>query len=373
VAVAGLALAVLPVTLHNAWRGHDLVLVSSNLGVNFHLGNNPRADGRIAASDALPANPQAAERAARDQAESAAGHALRASQVSGYWLRRGLDWDLEHPGRALGLAVRKFFFAWNAAEISDNEDLSGLAHHLWVFRILPVGSWLLAPAGLVGLLWVPRRRDRDLGRWFVGAQIASLLPFFIVSRFRLPWMPVLAVFAAWTLVTLFQMIRHPQQRSLRLGLASAAAALFCSLPAFGVRAPVEFDLDYKLGYAWQQKGRPQEALAAYRDAVRRHPDNALACNALGVLLADQGGDLDEAAAWIEKALQLDRSRTANYQESLAGVRLKQGDAQRALAACDAGLAADPDPATRAALQRRREAALRLQGEARAPGSGSNPR
>jgi 4-amino-4-deoxy-L-arabinose transferase-like glycosyltransferase len=363
--LAGLAIGILPATLHNAWHGHDFVLVSSNLGVNFHLGNNPRADGRIAASDALPANPAAAERSARTLAEAAAGRPLRPSQVSSYWLHRGLTYVTQHPGRAVELAIRKLFYSWNAAEISDNEDLAGLSRHLRVLRVLPVGTWLLAPLGLAGLVLAPRRRDIGWLRAFVVAQIAALLPFFIVARFRLVWMPALAVLAAWALVALVRSVRQPQRARGRLWAVLAAAVLVCSVPAFGVRAPVDFDLDYKLGYAWQQRGQLDAALAAYRESVRRHPQNALAMNALGVLLAERGEDLNAAAGWIEKALALDPAHAANYQESLAGVHLKRGDAVAALAACDAGLAVATDASVRAALYRRAAAAHRQRSDAAA--------
>jgi tetratricopeptide (TPR) repeat protein len=358
VAAAGLAAAILPVTLHNAIRGGDLVLVSSNLGVNFYLGNNPRADGRIAAATELPANPAAADRAATQLAEAAAGHALRPSQVSRYWLARGLAWDAANPGPALGLLLRKLFFAWNGAEISDNEDLAGLRRHLRVFAVLPVGTYLLAPLGLAGLLLAPRRPDVHLARWFVLAQMASLLPFFVVARFRLPWMPVLAVFAAWSIVSL---ARRAAARRGRLLAITGAAALLCNLPAFGVRAPVDFDLDYKLGYAYQERGETEAALAAYREAVRRNPENALARNALGVLLAESGRDLDDALALVRRALELDPARASNYQESLAGIHLRRGEPEAAVAACMAGLDAPAEPATRAALFLRRAEAERALG------------
>jgi hypothetical protein len=43
----GAAVAVAPVTLRNWTRGGELVLVSSNAGVNLYLGNNPRYDQTV--------------------------------------------------------------------------------------------------------------------------------------------------------------------------------------------------------------------------------------------------------------------------------------------------------------------------------------
>ena len=41
----GVALPIAPVTLHNYLADGDLVLVASNGGVNFYIGNNPESDG----------------------------------------------------------------------------------------------------------------------------------------------------------------------------------------------------------------------------------------------------------------------------------------------------------------------------------------
>lgn len=356
-AATGMALAVLPVTLHNAVRGRDFVLVSSNLGVNFHLGNNPLANGRIAASNDLPANPAAAERLAVEIAERESGRPLRPSEVSSFWLRRGLAHDFDRPGHALSLLLRKIFYAWNAAEISDNEDLSGLARHLLVFRILPIGAWLMAPLGLLGWLAAPRNPAVHLARSYVVCQILSLLPFFVVARFRLPWMPVLAVFAAWCAWEGVRRLRVRCGRT-RMVAAAAAASIFCNVPALGVRDPVDFDLEYKLGYAHQKRGQLESALAAYRESLRQHPQSALARNAIGVLLARRGENLDEAARLVTEAIALDPQRSANYYESLAEIELARGDAAAAKRACIAGLAAGPDGSTRAALFWRQAEAAR---------------
>ena len=349
VAAAGWLLALAPVTLHNARYG-DFVPVASNLGLNFYLGNNPWANGRMAAAPELPAEPARARRTATALAVAAAGHELRPSQVSRYWFERGLAHATAAPWRTLGLLGRKLFYAWNGAAIADNEDLSGLPRYLWVYRFLPASMWLLAPLGLLGLLLSGAGRELRLVQSFVGVQVLVLLPFFVVERFRLPWAPVLAVFAAWWLLRLGSF--WPGRRFWKSAGAGVAALVLCNLPLFGVKEPAAMDLDYKMGYAYQQEGKLDAALAAYRQAVRRRPESALARNALGTLLAERGEHLDEAAALVQSALDLDATYTPHFAESLALVELRRGRPQAALAACDRGLAAAPEPALRAALLRR---------------------
>ncbi len=355
-AAIGALVAIAPVTFHNAWHGRDFVLISSNLGLNVYIGNNPWANGRIAATPELPAEPARARRAAEAIAESATGHELRPSQVSQFWMQRGLAHAASHPLQTLGLLGRKLFYAWNGAAIADNEDLSGLSRYLWLFRCLPVGMWLLAPLGLLGLLRANSAAARDLvlARSFVWVQVLALLPFFVVERFRMPYAPALALFAAWSIVTLVTARRAP------LALVALALLMVCNLPLFGVRAAPAFDLDYRLAYAYHQRGELDAALAAYRRAVQRQPQSGLARNALGHLLAERGEQLDEAARLVESAFALDPDRTAHYAETLAMIELRRGDPEAALRACARGLARTTEPPLRAALLlRRAEAAHAL--------------
>ncbi len=363
-AATGLLLALAPVTLHNARHG-DFVPVASNFGLNFYLGNNPWANGRMAPAPELPAEPARARRTATSLAVAAAGHELRPSQVSRYWFDRGLAEAAAAPLHTLVLLGRKLFYVCNGAAIADNEDLSGLPRYLWVYRLLPAGPWLLAPLGLLGLLLSRRTRELLLAQSFVGVQVLVLLPFFVVERFRLPWVPVLAVFAAWWLLRLHSF--WGERRFWKTAATGVGVLGLCNLPLFGVREPAALDLDYKIGYAYLQEGNLDAALAAYRQAVERRPESALARNALGTLLAERGEDLDEAAALVQSAMALDASHTAHFAESLALVELRRGRPQAALDACARGLAAAPDPPLRGALLRRAgeaKIALGRAGEAR---------
>jgi tetratricopeptide (TPR) repeat protein len=363
----GMIAAVAPVTLHNATRGGDLVFVSSNLGLNFYIGNNPNANGRIVSTPELPAEPAGARREARRIAEVQAGHALQASDVSRYWLKRGVEYAATQPARTVELALRKMFFLWSGTPLSDNEDMLSLRRYLRVYALLPVGMWLLAPLGLVGLMF-SRAANRAavpplwLARGYVACQVLAVWPFFVVERFRLPWAPLLAVFTAWTLIELATRLRRAPRSMMRLTAAAMATLALCNVPAFGVRDAPVVDLDYKVAYAYHQLGRVDEAMRAYRNAIERNPRAALARNALGYLLAERREKLDEAAQLVREALELDATRTANYAESLAFVELQRDNPDAALAACDLGLASSPGVRTRTLLLLRRAEANRSLGK-----------
>jgi tetratricopeptide (TPR) repeat protein len=97
-----------------------------------------------------------------------------------------------------------------------------------------------------------------------------------------------------------------------------------------------------------------EAAAAFRRA-RDNPD---ALNNLAYTYGEMNANLDEAVALCHRAIQLQPSHRAYYLDTLAGIYLKQGRAEEAIAAYEQALAAVTDRQTdlRAGIEQRLAAA-----------------
>ncbi len=89
----------------------------------------------------------------------------------------------------------------------------------------------------------------------------------------------------------------------------------------------------------QQRGRPEEAEAAYRSALELEPDSAAAHANLALVL-QKLERLDEAEGALRRAIEIQPGYAAAHSH-LAQVLLERGDAQAALAACEACLEIDP--------------------------------
>jgi tetratricopeptide (TPR) repeat protein len=112
-------------------------------------------------------------------------------------------------------------------------------------------------------------------------------------------------------------------------------------------------------------GRVDEALTAYKEAVRRWPKSALALNAYGYTLADRTDRYREAEKLIRKALKYDPENPAII-DSMGWVLFKQGRLEEALAELERAWDGMRDPEVAAhivetlvALGRREEALERL--------------
>ncbi|MCX7022730.1 MAG: glycosyltransferase family 39 protein, partial [bacterium] len=145
---------ILPVTLRNALAADDPVLLSSNAGVNFWIGNNENATGYWGVPGDMR---DRLFESSRKRAEAASGRELEPSEVSAWWMDRAGDFIVRNPVRALGLFAKKALLFFNAYEMPNHLDYYFVrARGGWALWLMPLGFWLVMPLGLAGLfLWRP--------------------------------------------------------------------------------------------------------------------------------------------------------------------------------------------------------------------------
>ncbi len=224
VLAAGLALAIGPVTTHNLIRGGEPVLIAASGGVNFYIGNNRHADGRVAFLPGAPPDWQGELSDALELAGTETGMTMTARSADRYFWGRGLRFWRDDPGAALRLLARKSWLLLAAGERSNNKNLA-----FWRSRS-PLLRWPVWPgwALLLGLALLGVRRS-DLGRderrlllGVTGVYAAALLLFFINARFRLPLLAWLTVPAGGGLSVLWTAFRSRSWRDVPTGPAVAA-------------------------------------------------------------------------------------------------------------------------------------------------------
>jgi tetratricopeptide (TPR) repeat protein len=381
--VGGLALALLPVALRNAYVGGGLLPTTFNGGVMFYIGNHAGADGTyqpLVPGKQVPA----IERVEVVRlAEQASGRRLSPSEVSAYWLRRALAWAADEPGAFARLQVRKLGMFWSWYEWPDAVDYYDMRARCWVLR-LPLlelgGVELLALAGL----WLSRRRLAPFAPalWLIAGWTLSTVPFFLFSRYRIPMVPALLLLAAVPLAALAEAWRGREaRRAAALAALAAAALLLPRLAPFEARRDL---VELNLALLAERRGDLAAAAGHYREVLRVSPDDFSALMGLGTLAA-RGGELpvakryfaraaellpesDDAQAnlgaaylamgepasarrHLQRALELHTTHPQALQ-NLAVLRWRGGDAAGALELLDRLLAADPDNAAASRLRGR---------------------
>lgn len=273
----GVVLAVAPVTLRNYLVGDDLVLLSSNAGLNFYIGNNAHYDRTVA----IQPGPAWLELTSRPRVEAGL---TKPSEQSRFFFAQSWDFIRSQPAAYLKLQFYKLYLFWNGDEIGRNQELyfarqysSLLQVLMWKYGLaFPFG--LLAPLALVGLglsWWRGelRRQGPLLLGLFAGVYMLSVVAFFISARYRLPVVPILLLFAAYGGGELYRLWRQRAYGGL-LAAGGAVVGLLavCNLGAGSMHMGGDAQTHYRLGYVYEKKGLPINAIIAYHKALQLDPD-----------------------------------------------------------------------------------------------------
>jgi 4-amino-4-deoxy-L-arabinose transferase-like glycosyltransferase len=294
-----------PVTAYNRIAGGDWVLISSQGGVNFWIGNNPRSDGSSAIVPGTRADWWGGYHDSIRLAEAEEGRKLRPSEVSRHYSAKAWAWIRSEPRAALAHLVWKLRLFWVDWELSNDASERFFAFRFGpVLRWLPFGFGALAPLALLGFLLASRRSWSLLPLWgFLPVYTASVVAFFVCSRFRVPVLPVLAVFAAhacWRLVDL-------ARARARLPLAGSAA--FLAGAVFLVESvPAAIDRSdgqglWQLGIAAARRGDDAGAVDLFRASVAASGRSSQVHADLGDSLR-RLGRLEDAERSLRRAVEL---------------------------------------------------------------------
>jgi Tfp pilus assembly protein PilF len=312
VLLAGAAVVILPVTLRNRIIGGEWVLIATNGGVNFYIGNNPQADGEAAIVPGTRRDWQGGYQDTHRIPELELGRRLTEVQVSDYWYRQALAWIGAEPGAWLHLTFHKLRLFWSPLEVPNNQPIWFFARLSPASGLYWIGFPVVACLGLAGLCLL----GREWRRWlllvlFLVLYMATVVAFFCPGRYRLPVVPVLILLAANGLARLPQLWRTRALARLgTYGGVGCLAALFIATnppPRAAFEQANEGMAHFNLGlhYAQQATHDPSElpqACAHLEEAVRLRPYHAMARLWLGLCLLDLSR-IDEADAQFAAALQ----------------------------------------------------------------------
>jgi len=266
-----IALCIVPVSLRNIFVGKDVVLISSQAGVNFAIGNNQYADGKTAILPGTRATWWGGYMDSVRIAQEASGRELRPSGVSRFWFYRGLKFLFTSPGQAFKLYLKKLRYLFNNVEISNNKNIY-FFRNLVGFINLPflLGFSVVMPLALSGLIFIRRGRYRGLQLAFLAVYSLSILLFFVNGRFRLPMIPFLILAASAFVLDLWSQRRDIRAISLRLGVLFAFVAalrvISLELPPADVNGIS--DGHFMLANAYARQGKLDAARVNYRKGTK---------------------------------------------------------------------------------------------------------
>ncbi len=365
--LAGALTALLPIILWNSTQGGGFMLTSGDAGLNLYLGNNPLTTGLSGRPKGLRDVPEFEERDSRVLAERDAGHTLTPSGVSRHWVRKAVGWAFQHPVDFARTTARKITVLWNSYEIPDSYHFAFIRAQYMPWLLAGTSFAIVGPLALLGLL---------LAAWHRGARplyvvclgyLGVIALFYVRSRYRMPAVPFLMIFAAAVVDWAIRILPREDWRPLAAlvgGLLATGAFVnhaYCepaapNAPAICLDGDVWFDSEWqKLAEWYERRGELANALLYLRRAEagesQRGPGQTqLWIGRLELALAQRTSDPATQAPHLANAVPaLERAVRHGFhvweaETYLATVYQLQGRPEQALAASNAALRSRPrDP------------------------------
>jgi 4-amino-4-deoxy-L-arabinose transferase-like glycosyltransferase len=313
--VLGVCLPIAPVTLKNSRAAGDFILISSQGGINFYMGNNSLADGKTAGTperggiygeyldNAWVSSVRIAE--ARE------GKKLSPREVSDFWYSEGRKFILQEPLRWAKLMAAKLGFFWSGTEVTNNEDTyffrrfsRTLSLLMWQ-KVISFPFGVVSPLAVLGVLLSLRRwRELSLAYGLVFLYTISVILYFVCGRYRLPVVPFLLMFACSASEWIARNLWAKQWRKFLLAASGAIVlGIFANLDFGAVTAVNRAQAHYLCGWAHHQKGELDLAEKEYAEVLDYLPDHLQAHNNLGLLSARKG-DYGRAILEFTKAVTI---------------------------------------------------------------------
>ncbi|MDO8446995.1 MAG: glycosyltransferase family 39 protein [Deltaproteobacteria bacterium] len=337
---AGLMTVLIPVAVRNLVYGKAFVLTVPSIGLNFYIGNNPSAVGIHTPIPSLRTIPEKEAEDAASIASMAVGKVLTPSEVSSFWLNKGVAFAEQEPDKFIILLGRKVLLFWNHYEVPD-------VYNYYFFRdMIPMLNLFLtfgiiAPLGIAGILisFKEFKKGRVVSG-FIIIYMASLVLFYITSRYRLPGALMLLPFASYTLVFIINSMRTQAYKKLLLtAVVLVPATLVVNMNILDERKLLS-QSHSSMGDIYQQRGGFKEAIAEYQASLKLDPHNWDSANNLAYLYARNGTRLEEALNLVQGALARNPG-SPEMLDTLSLVYLKMGRVAEAKESILKAIARDP--------------------------------
>jgi 4-amino-4-deoxy-L-arabinose transferase-like glycosyltransferase len=227
--LAGAALMVIPVTIRNAAVSGQFVLVTSHTGLNLWIGNNPaNRTGAYEVPETVRASPKW-ERAdfLKYAAEKTGKPDITDSEASSFYTGRAVAFAFENTSEFLDLTWKKILLFIGNHEIADNHSIYFDKERSTILSILPMPFAILFGLCVMGMVFTWSRRHL-LFYIFIFSYSAAVIVTFVFSRYRMPVVGVMAVFAASGVVYTLDAVKNKNSWKLFWPALGGAVACFLS-------------------------------------------------------------------------------------------------------------------------------------------------
>jgi tetratricopeptide (TPR) repeat protein len=332
------------VTVRNYVVGKDFVLISSQGGINFYLGNNPNSDGMTPKTKKRyewhGKYKDSVEEYAKRYLEEVKGEPLSPSQVSDYWYQKAVNYIKSQPFDWLKLMFKKSVLFWNNYEIKNVKNYYFCKRYSHLLKIVPFSFGVIATLGIFGLIINISRRPSYMSLLlilYIFVFMFSIILYFVCDRLRLPVIVGLIPFAG-SGVDYFVNLDFKKMKTFILYIVILlTGGLFTFVDWYHIKSSdysqefwsvgncyqklkdyqnaiesyktsIEYDKNFpethlNLGNCYWAIGDFEKAKQSYEEVIRLDVNNARAFNNLGVY-SEKKDDIEKALEYYKKSISL---------------------------------------------------------------------
>jgi Tfp pilus assembly protein PilF len=331
--LAGVLLVITPVSIRNSVLAREFTLTTTQAGQNLYIGNSPYNNtGQYQAPPWVRPTPEFEQTDLAEYANNAAGKTLAYSGVSRFYTRAALSWATSHGRDFTRLLWRKTVLYFNNLEVPDNQDIYFFSRYSWVLRLPLLSFGLVFALGLAAMIITARGLGRLSFVIFYFGSAASVIAFFVFSRYRTPTLPALLPFAGamlpwladsysarsahraprrWPQRPLSDSTSFPSRLAGVLTLVLATCALTLYPIHRGTGKSEAAQCLSNLATVLYHEGDTARAVATYEEALVNQPGHSDASRNLGIIMLARG-NTDRAHQLLSDAARTEPSNPLTH-------------------------------------------------------------
>ncbi len=307
----GCSLTIAPITIQNFIAEKDFVLITSNGGLNFFIGNNMEATGIYQ----LPKEFNLSiDLTGRKFAEKELQRELKSSEVSSYWFSKGINYVINEPASAVILYFKKIllFFSEDENAQSGIMDMRFMKkNYSTVLNYTIPGFLILFLLSVPGILL--NQQKSFIFKFLLILLLLYILMtalFFVVGRFRLTVTPLFMVLAGIGTNELWKIFKAKAFNKLKIPaivLLVVISINFTLTPKFIFSDSDDYMV---LGDSFFNKGQYDDALLNYNKSFELRNDAATLVLIANTYSAKK--DVNNAMLHYRKAVEMDSLNVLAY-------------------------------------------------------------
>jgi len=368
----GVILMLAGVTIRNKIVADDLVFISSQSGVAFYFGNNPRSSEVFNNPSFIGPSHDGNIRDSEILAQLALKRTLKPSESSAFWRKKAINFITRSKRQYLNLLGRKFFAFFTKTEAAYDIDL--LMQKEWKDTLDVNSLRIIIPLAILGIGLALRSHTKTISSFMlIASQLIFTLLFYLMERHRATIVPFLLIFESYALYWVYLQFR--QKRMVNLAAAgSILTVLFVALPSQPINPkivkfirhtksgeilakqeqlkeaqdhylkalelqPIDTNTLYNLGNAYMKDGNLPDSIKCYRKAVAINPNDVDSLYNMACAI-EMTGDRQKSFRIYRRVLMLDPS-SIDARFRYAKILKSQGNCNQALKHFDMILRANP--------------------------------